>query len=144
MELWGSLVIPKCYSWDIIKTRQASHGLTETCQKGHWKNTVPRRRERKLHTLWDRWTSANGKEWSQGTNEVLVIGLHMVGKMSMGIDLEILLKFPNVASEPRSFIIYFLLSLSLSFFLFSSYFFFFIFFHHFSLFSFFFFTPLEL
>jgi hypothetical protein len=38
----------------------------------------------------------------------------MVGKMSMGIDLEILLKFPNVASEPRSFIIYFLL-LSLSF-----------------------------
>jgi hypothetical protein len=30
----------------------------------------------------------------------------MVGKMSMGLDLEILLKFPNVAREPGSFITY--------------------------------------
>jgi hypothetical protein len=50
-----------------------------------------------------------------GTNEDLVIRLHMVGKMSMGLDLKILLKFPNVAREPGSFIIFFLHS----FFLFS-------------------------
>jgi hypothetical protein len=41
-----------------------------------------------------------------GTSEVLVIVLHMVGKMSMGLDLEILLKSPNVARELGSFIIY--------------------------------------
>jgi hypothetical protein len=36
-------------------------------------------KEKNTHT-WDRWTCANGKEWSRGTKEVLVIGLHMVGK----------------------------------------------------------------
>jgi hypothetical protein len=41
-----------------------------------------------------------------GTSEVLVIVLHMVGNMSMGLDLEILLKSPNVARELGSFIIY--------------------------------------
>jgi hypothetical protein len=35
----------------------------------------------------DRWTYANGKEWSWGPNEVLVIG-----KMSMCLDLEVLEK----------------------------------------------------
>jgi hypothetical protein len=30
----------------------------------------------------------------------------MAGKMSMGLDLEILLKFPNVVREPGSFIIF--------------------------------------
>jgi hypothetical protein len=37
MELWESLVLPRYYKWDVVKTRQASHGLTETRQKGHWK-----------------------------------------------------------------------------------------------------------
>ena len=83
-----SLILPRYYSRDIIKTRQASHGITETRQKGHWKNNVPRRGKRKIHTLWDRWTCANGKEWPWGTNEVLVIGLHMFGKMSIDLDLE--------------------------------------------------------
>jgi hypothetical protein len=34
----------------------------------------------------------------RGTSEVLVIGLHMVGNMSMGLDLEILLKSPPCLS----------------------------------------------
>jgi hypothetical protein len=37
MELWESLVLPRFYKRDVVKTRQASHGLTETRQKGHWK-----------------------------------------------------------------------------------------------------------
>jgi hypothetical protein len=38
VELYGkSLVLPRYYKWDVVKTRQASHGLTETRQKGHWK-----------------------------------------------------------------------------------------------------------
>jgi hypothetical protein len=38
VELCGkSLVLPRYYKWDVVKTRQASHGLTETRQKGHWK-----------------------------------------------------------------------------------------------------------
>jgi hypothetical protein len=35
--LWECLVLPRYYKWDVVKTRQASHGLTETRQKGHWK-----------------------------------------------------------------------------------------------------------
>jgi hypothetical protein len=38
------------------------------------------RRGREKYTHLDRWTCANGKECSRGTKEVLVIGLHMVGK----------------------------------------------------------------
>jgi hypothetical protein len=38
MELFGKvLLLPRYYKCDIVKTRQASHGLTETRQKGHWK-----------------------------------------------------------------------------------------------------------
>jgi hypothetical protein len=37
MELWESLVLTRFYKWGVFKTRQASHGLTETRQKGHWK-----------------------------------------------------------------------------------------------------------
>jgi hypothetical protein len=78
-----SFVLPRYYNWDIIKTRQASHGLTETRQKGHWKIMLYQGGgEKNTHTLWYRWTCANGKEWSRGTKEVLVIWLHMVGKMS--------------------------------------------------------------
>jgi hypothetical protein len=147
MDLWESLVLPRYYSWDIIKTRQASHGLTKTHQKGHWKIMFRGGGEKNTHFL-DRWTCANDKEWSRGTNEVLVIGLHMVGKMSMGLDLEILLKFPNVARELGSFIIYiYFFTPFFLFFLFSSYFSFFIYvffsFITFSLFSsfFFFYSP---
>jgi hypothetical protein len=43
-------------------------------------NVKSRRGKRKIHTLLDEWTCANGKERSRGTKEVLVIGLHMVGK----------------------------------------------------------------
>jgi hypothetical protein len=32
-----------------VKTRQASHGLTETRQKGHWKNVISKR-EREKYT----------------------------------------------------------------------------------------------
>jgi hypothetical protein len=46
----------------------------------------------------------------------------MVGKMSMSLDLEILLKFSNVGREPGSFIIYLFLHSFYLFFLFSSYF----------------------
>jgi hypothetical protein len=34
---WESLVLPRYYKWDVVKTRQASHGITETRQNGHWK-----------------------------------------------------------------------------------------------------------
>jgi hypothetical protein len=34
---WESLVLKRLYKRDVVKTRQASHGLTETRQKGHWK-----------------------------------------------------------------------------------------------------------
>jgi hypothetical protein len=47
----------------IIKTRQASHGLIMTRQKGHWKNNVHKKeRGEKELTLLDKWTCANGKE----------------------------------------------------------------------------------
>jgi hypothetical protein len=36
-SFWESLVLPKFYKRGVVKTRQASHGLTETRQKGHWK-----------------------------------------------------------------------------------------------------------
>jgi hypothetical protein len=34
---WGSLVLKRYYKRDVVKTRQAFHGLTKTRQKGHWK-----------------------------------------------------------------------------------------------------------
>jgi hypothetical protein len=46
----------------IIKTRQASHGIIMTRQKGHWKNNVHKKGEEKELTLLDRWTCANVKE----------------------------------------------------------------------------------
>jgi hypothetical protein len=82
---WESLVLPRYYKWDVVKTRQASHGLTDTRQKGHWKIMLIREGKEKSTHTWDRWTCANGKEWSRGTKEVLVIRLHMVGKMSMDL-----------------------------------------------------------
>jgi hypothetical protein len=40
MELWEKLVLPRYYNQDIIKIRQASHGLAETHQKGHGERTL--------------------------------------------------------------------------------------------------------
>jgi hypothetical protein len=52
MELFGKvLVLPRYYKRDVVKTRQASHGLTETRQKGHWKIMLNQGGERKIHTL---------------------------------------------------------------------------------------------
>jgi hypothetical protein len=64
-------------------------------------NVISRRGRKNTHT-WDMWTCANGKEWSWGTKEVLVIGLHMVGKMSLDLlNLESL-KFLMHFREPGS------------------------------------------
>jgi hypothetical protein len=93
-------------------------------------NVKSRRGKRKNTHTWDRWTCANGKEWSWGTKEVLVIGLHMVGKMSLDLlNLETL-KFLMHFREPGSslyfiFILYILIYFFsiLTFFLFLSFFF---------------------
>jgi hypothetical protein len=50
MELWESLVLPRFYKRDVVKTRQASHGLTETRQKGHWKMMLNQGGEREKYT----------------------------------------------------------------------------------------------
>jgi hypothetical protein len=84
LRFWESLVLPRFYKWDVVKTRQASCGLTETRQKGHWKIMLYQGGGEKNTHTWDRWTCANGKEWSRST-KVLVIGLHMVGKMSLDL-----------------------------------------------------------
>jgi hypothetical protein len=52
MELWESLVLPRFYKRGVVKTRQASHCLTETRQKRSLENDVKSRRgKRKIHTL---------------------------------------------------------------------------------------------
>jgi hypothetical protein len=48
-----SLVLPRYYNCDIIKRRQASHGHTETRQKGHWKKIMLQGGERDEHTLFE-------------------------------------------------------------------------------------------
>jgi hypothetical protein len=81
-------------------------------------NNVISRGERKIHTLWERWTCANGKEWSRGTKQVLVIGLHMVGKMSLDLlnleTLKFLTRFRESGSSLyfifRSYILIFFFS----------------------------------
>jgi hypothetical protein len=47
---WESLVLPRYYKWDVVKTRQASHGLTETRQKGHCKIMLYQGGEREKYT----------------------------------------------------------------------------------------------
>jgi hypothetical protein len=81
VEICGkSLVLPRYYNWDIVKTRQASHGLPETHQKGHWKIMLYQGGgEKNRHTL-RKVEMFKWQEWSRGTKEVLIIGLHMVGK----------------------------------------------------------------
>jgi hypothetical protein len=63
-------------------------------------NVMSRRGEKNRHT-WERWTCANGKEWSRGTKEVLIIGLHMVGNEHGSFNLEAL-KFLMHFREPGS------------------------------------------
>jgi hypothetical protein len=133
MELWESLVLPRFYKWNVVKTRQAYHGLTETRQKGHWKIMLYQGGEEKNTHTWYRWTCANGKEWSQGIKEVLIIGLHMVGKWVWIFNLEALKFLMHIREPGISLIfthiffiifsfshIYFSLSLFFSFFLFLS------------------------
>jgi hypothetical protein len=66
-------------------------------------NVISRWGKRKIHTIWDRWTCANGKEWSRGTKEVLLIRLHMVGKMSLDLlnleTLKFLMHFRELGSS---------------------------------------------
>jgi hypothetical protein len=47
---WESLVLPRYYKLDVVKTRQASLGLTETRQKGHWKIMLCQGGEREKYT----------------------------------------------------------------------------------------------
>jgi hypothetical protein len=47
---WESLVLPRYYKWDVVKTTQASHGLTETRQKGHCKIMLFQGGEREKYT----------------------------------------------------------------------------------------------
>ena len=62
----------------LSKQKNTSYGFTETRQKDHWKIiSLWTGREWNTHFRW--WICANGNGWSQGTTEVLVIGLHMVG-----------------------------------------------------------------
>jgi hypothetical protein len=50
---WESLVLPIYYKWGVVKRRQASHGLTKTRQKGHWKIILYQGGERQKYThLW--------------------------------------------------------------------------------------------
>jgi hypothetical protein len=71
-----------------------------------------------------RWTCANGKEGSRGTKEVLVIGLHMVGKMSLDLlnleTLKFLMHFRELGSSFFLFL-YHTYSYFFSFLLFFSY-----------------------
>jgi hypothetical protein len=48
----GCLVLRWYYKWDVVKRRQASHGLTESRQKGHWKKMLYQGgRDKNTHTL---------------------------------------------------------------------------------------------
>jgi 5-keto 4-deoxyuronate isomerase len=49
-SFWESLVLPKFYKSDVVKTRQASHGLTEIRQKVHWKIMLSQGGEREKYT----------------------------------------------------------------------------------------------
>jgi hypothetical protein len=79
-SFWESLVLPRFYKWDVIKKDKLLMVLPRLVKKVIGKQCyIKEGKEKNTHT-WDRWTCANGKEWSWGTKEVLVIGLHMVGK----------------------------------------------------------------
>jgi hypothetical protein len=49
-----SLVLSRYYKWDVVKTRQASQGFTETRQKGHWTIILYQggEREKYKHLRW--------------------------------------------------------------------------------------------
>jgi hypothetical protein len=51
MELFGKVQsYQDFYKRGVVKTRQASHGLTETRQKGHWKIMLYQGGEREKYT----------------------------------------------------------------------------------------------
>jgi hypothetical protein len=104
MAIFGKvLVLPRYYKWDVVKARQASQGLTETRQKGHWKMMLYQGGGKKNTHTRVRWTCANGEEWSRGKKEVLIIGLHMVGKMRLDLlnleTLKFLIHFIELGSS---------------------------------------------
>jgi cellulose synthase/poly-beta-1,6-N-acetylglucosamine synthase-like glycosyltransferase len=101
--------------------------LPRLVKKGHLKIMLYRGGE-KIHRLRDRWTCANGKEWCRDTKQVLIIGLHMVGKMSLDLKSWSFSEIPNAFRELRS---------SLYFIFIHAHFFFLIFSLSLSLFSFF-------
>ena len=70
------------YIQRIIKLGKTSIGFTETCQKGHEKINVDGRRENETHTF-EMVDMCKGQAEILRHREVLKIGLHMVGKMSM-------------------------------------------------------------
>jgi hypothetical protein len=52
LELIGKLLFYQDVKVEIIiKTRQASHGLIMTRQKGHWKNNVHKEGGERTHTF---------------------------------------------------------------------------------------------
>ena len=80
VELWERLVLTKDIIIKILsKQDKLLMDLPRLVRKTIRKLIFMWRGRKWTHTFrW--WTCANGKDWSQGTNEVLVIGLHMVGK----------------------------------------------------------------
>ena len=66
--------------------RERSIGFTETCQKSHWKIMLEREKD-ETHTF----RQVDMCKWQMDdpeTNEVFVIGLHMVGRFEYGIILQ--------------------------------------------------------
>jgi hypothetical protein len=49
-HFWERLVLPRFDKRGVVKTRQASHGLTETRQKRHWKIMLYQGGEREKYT----------------------------------------------------------------------------------------------
>jgi hypothetical protein len=70
------------YIQHIIKLGKTSIGFTETCQKGHEKINVDGRIENETHTF-EMVDMCKRQAEILRHREVLKIGLHMVGKMSM-------------------------------------------------------------
>jgi hypothetical protein len=88
----------------LLKQDKLLMVLPRLVKKGHLKIMLYQGGGDKNTHTWDRWTCANGKEWSRGTKEVLIIGLHMVGKMSMDLlNLEILKFLMHFRKPGRSF-----------------------------------------
>ena len=44
-SLVGKTILAKHYTWNIIKLRERSNGITETCQNGHWRIMLEREKD---------------------------------------------------------------------------------------------------